>query len=321
MLFTSTKHFQHISQTASTGTTNRNYLQEDLFLQMQIPLPALPIQNQLVSDYQVRLQQASQAEQQASQLEQGIETYLLDALGIEFETKKSMQADAPYKFLQMVDFKDISRWDTDFLKNQELIKNIFAQCKHKIVPFGNILLASQYGISEKAHTEPTGYPMLRMNNILDGVLDISDLKYVEMEAKLIHKLNAQKGDLLFNRTNSKELVGKTAVFDLEGDYLFASYLIRLKIDTTIANVYYINYIFNAPIVRKQIDMISRQILGQANVNLTELSSFLIPLPPLPAQNEIVTHINTQKAEIKRLKAAAERLRQEAKEAFEREIFN
>ncbi len=159
-----------------------------------------------------------------------------------------------------------------------------------------------------------------MNNIFNGELDISALKYVKIPEKEIPKLILQKNDFLFNRTNSKELVGKTAVFDVDGDFLFASYLIRLKLDEKKINVHFVSFLFNSPIVRSQIDMISRQILGQANVNLTELKSFLIPLPPLPVQNAIVSNINEHKTEIRRLKAEAERLRKEAKESFENEVF-
>ena len=81
--------------------------------------------------------------------------------------------------------------------------------------------------------------MLRMNNINNSELDIDDLKYITIENEQKDKNLLNNGDLLFNRTNSKELVGKTAVFELDGDYTFASYLIRLKLDTEKANAHYI----------------------------------------------------------------------------------
>ena len=125
---------------------------------------------------------------------------------------------------------------------------------------------------------------------------------------------------MFNRTNSKELVGKTAVFDMDGDYLFASYLIRLVLNRSKANVYYINYLFGSKIVRDQIDLISRQILGQANVNAEELKEFLFPLPPIEIQNEIVLKLNEIKSQAKELRSKANELRVFAKNDFERRVF-
>ncbi|UKI56804.1 MAG: restriction endonuclease subunit S [Treponema succinifaciens] len=133
-----------------------------------------------------------------------------------------------------------------------------------------------------------------------------------------YKLN--KGDLLFNRTNSKELVGKTAVFEFDSDYVFASYLIRVVIDSTKANVHYISYLFGSKIIRDQINSISRQITGQANVNAEELKDFIFPLPPLSVQNEIVSHINQIKKQVKDLREQAKILREQAKKEFEESVF-
>ena len=69
-----------------------------------------------------------------------------------------------------------------------------------------------------------------MGNIVNGILDLSDLKHIELSKNEHVKLLLRKGDILFNRTNSKELVGKCAVFNEKGDYVFASYLIRIRTD-------------------------------------------------------------------------------------------
>ena len=71
--------------------------------------------------------------------------------------------------------------------------------------------------------------LLRMNNIINGEIDISSLKYINLTNDKFENYILQKNDVLFNRTNSKELVGKCAVFKLKGIYSFASYLIRLKL--------------------------------------------------------------------------------------------
>lgn len=119
----------------------------------------------------------------------------------------------------------------------------------------------QYGTSEKANTKGEGIPILRMNNIVDGVLDRRDLKHVRLSMKERARLLLQDGDILFNRTNSKELVGKCAVFHEVGDYVFASYLIRLRPVATKVLPDFLAYVVNSAVGRSQIDALSRQIIG------------------------------------------------------------
>src|SRR3989338_7827139 len=90
----------------------------------------------------------------------------------------------------------------------------------------------QYGTSEKADAKETeGIPILRMNNLTyEGELDFDDLKYIKMLKEDKCKYLLEKGDILFNRTNSQELVGKTALYDSDREFVFASYLVRVKIN-------------------------------------------------------------------------------------------
>jgi len=81
-----------------------------------------------------------------------------------------------------------------------------------------------------------------------------------------------------------------AVFELDGDWVFASYLVRIELDTKMAHSHFFNYVFNSPIVRNQINAISRQIIGQANINTEEVGDLKIPLPPLKTQKAIVVKI-------------------------------
>ena len=129
------------------------------------------------------------------------------------------------------------------------------------------------------------------------------------------------GDILFNRTNSKELVGKSAVFKLEQIYSFASYLIRLKLNNELINNEYFVILLNSSIGRMQIDATSRQITGQVNINVEELKSFLLPLPSVEIQEKIVRNIEIIKNEIKDLRDKALSNKQNALNDFESEIFN
>ena len=152
----------------------------------------------------------------------------------------------------------------------------------------------RYGSSAKTNDDPNGIPVLRMGNIQNGALDFNNLKYLPKAHDEFPALFLEKGDLLFNRTNSRELVGKTAIFNGEHTPCsYASYLIKVKFHSDFnANLaaYYINSIFG----KVWINDVAVQQTGQANVNGTKLSQLCIPLMNQAEQNYIVKTFNELK---------------------------
>jgi type I restriction enzyme S subunit len=181
----------------------------------------------------------------------------------------------------------------------------------------------QYGTSEKTSTDVVGIPVLRMGNIKEGVLDFSDLKYLPEDLPSLTGLMLEDGDILFNRTNSAELVGKSAVYrESHPSATFASYLIRVTIDRNCEPyllVYYINSVFG----RSYIKSVVSQQVGQANVNGTKLANMPFPLPPMAEQHRIVAEVERRLSVAQEVEGAvaaslrrAERLRQSIlKQAF------
>ena len=104
------------------------------------------------------------------------------------------------------------------------------------------------------------------------------------------KYRLTRGDILFNRTNSFEHVGRTGIFDLEGEYCFASYLIRLSGFSSGAYPFYINALMNSSAFQTGIKQFASRAIGQSNINATSLRNYLLPLPPLEVQREIVAEI-------------------------------
>jgi type I restriction enzyme S subunit len=151
---------------------------------------------------------------------------------------------------------------------------------------GNICRSSQYGLNTPANGGK--YPILGMRNLQAGKIDPRDLGYVDLSSEELAIFKLRFGDLLINRTNSVELVGKTALFDLPGDYVFASYLVRFVLNTDIASAEYVNYYCNSHIGVYQMQRLATKGVSQANINPTELKkNFYIPLPPIPEQRKIV----------------------------------
>ncbi len=137
--------------------------------------------------------------------------------------------------------------------------------------------------------------------------DLSNLKYVQLEPETESQLLLKKGDLLFNRTNSKELVGKCDVFREDGKWVFASYLIRIRLDEGRVLPLFVSDFLNSSAGRVQIDRISRQIIGMSNVNAEELRDLLIPLPPLQVQRMLVDEMEAERNERQRKLAQADEL--------------
>jgi type I restriction enzyme M protein len=98
------------------------------------------------------------------------------------------------------------------------------------VKIGDIA-TTQYGLSLPMNETGAGFKIFRMGEVQDGrLLDTGKMKYANVSPEEFEVYRLRTGDVLFNRTNSFELVGKTGIFELDGDYCFASYLVRLNVD-------------------------------------------------------------------------------------------
>ena len=142
-----------------------------------------------------------------------------------------------------------------------------------------------YGTSAKASIDSGEYPILRMGNITyQGRWDFTDLKYLDLSVKEKDKYLVKEEDLLFNRTNSKELVGKTAVYEEDRPMAFAGYLIRVR-PNSIGNNYYISGYLNSIHGKITLMNMCKSIVGMANINAQELQNIEILIPPKHLQDE------------------------------------
>jgi type I restriction enzyme S subunit len=156
-----------------------------------------------------------------------------------------------------------------------------------------LTVEQKYGSSSKTNEDSSGVPILRMGNIQDGELDFSKLKYLPLDHDEFPSLHLQDGDLLFNRTNSPELVGKTAVYRSQiSPCSFASYLIGVRFSGSyvpeIASAF-----INSAYGKRWIKSVVVQQVGQANVNGSKLSALAVPVPPYREQQEIVSALRAQ----------------------------
>ena len=144
-----------------------------------------------------------------------------------------------------------------------------------------------YGTSEKSLSEGL-VPVLRMGNINRvGEIDWNKLVYTSNQAD-IAKYSLKQDDLLFNRTNSAEWVGKTAIYKGNKNAIYAGYIIRIR--TISVNADYINYVMNSSYHRDWCDEVKTDAVNQSNINAQKLSQLYIPIPPYKEQERIVNSV-------------------------------
>ncbi len=151
---------------------------------------------------------------------------------------------------------------------------------------GNVIIAADYGSSTKASENGAGVPMIRMGNVdFAGYLKPDDLKYVELSPEDIERYGLSEGDILFNRTNSKDLVGKTGVWDGSRTAVAASYFIRVRVARDKINPFFFWAFMNSAHMKRVLFETARGAIGQSNINARELRAFEIMVPPLNQQND------------------------------------
>ena len=169
----------------------------------------------------------------------------------------------------------------------------------------------KYGTSAKSDGSGK-WSYLRMNNITySGHMDFSDVKSINVSEKDFVKYSVKKGDVLFNRTNSKELVGKTGIITNDDTYIIAGYLIRVRVNRELANPYFLWAHLNSKWAKLTLSNMCKNIVGMANINAQELQDILILQPPVTLQNQFAERVQL----IEQQKELAQQALQKSEELF------
>lgn len=155
----------------------------------------------------------------------------------------------------------------------------------EVVSLDEVPTRTQYGLSVRG--EDIGdYGIMRMTNQVEGKIQTDEIQFVNINKKDFEKYKLKRGDILFNRTNSLELVGRTAIFDVDGDFVFASYLIRLNTDEKRLDPFFLNHYLNWDESQRRLKSIALRAVSQSNISATRLRTFQVPIPSLQEQVEI-----------------------------------
>jgi type I restriction enzyme M protein len=180
---------------------------------------------------------------------------------------------------------------------ERIVKGIYASNAPRC-EIGSVSLNVQYGLSEKMNEGGVGYRIFRMNEIINGRMhDNGSMKCADITSEEFAALKLNRGDVLFNRTNSIEHVGKTGLFDLDGDYCFASYLVRIVPDQKQVLPLFLTQMMNSVEFQTEAKSKASKSINQANINATIMRNMKVPVPSLPQQAKAVQAIEVQEHKI------------------------
>jgi type I restriction enzyme S subunit len=293
-----TNHFRHYINSLISGTSGRKRVQPSQLEKLKVPIPTLQAQRSIVAKWHKAQGEIKAAFERIESLKQEIETEFFNKLGL----RSPQQVTLSKAFAVL--WRDMSRWGVEYNQQMLTIADL-SRGKYPVVHLDSILELIQYGTSEKANREGKGIPVLRINNIKGGKLDLTDLKCIDLPHNTVDNLTLKDGDILIIRTSgSRDLVGTCAVFHESITCVFASYLIRLCLNPVKANPDFVGWFLNSSLGRQQINALSRKIM-QNNINSEEIKSLKIPLPTLKIQYEIMCSVKEESEKIESARKKAE----------------
>lgn len=307
VLVSTTKQFLDFCQSCSSGTTNRQRVNEDKFLNIQIPLPPLAEQNKLVEEYHKRIDLIKCNNNKISSIRFGIDKYLLKNLGCDSADQSDRTNN---KILTFFSFCDVSRWDVFNLQYQ------IQSHLYKTIPLkGLITCKPKYGASYKTVNKHSDIRYIRITDINeDGTLNNDIVSADGYNSQYL----LQENDFLIARSGNT--VGKTFLYQNKyGKAIYAGYLIKFVIDTKLIDPLYLLYYTKSSLYKKWI-LANMRVSAQPNINSEQYLESPIIVPPIDKQRDIVEHISTMLQRIETLSSTTLKYENDAINNFETQIF-
>ena len=319
ILIAKTNLFVDSAKSCSSGTTNRQRMDMDKFLTLEIPLPSISEQETIVKNYYDKITQATTYEQQAETLEKKIESYLFESLGIEQKTEQKTKK----KGLQFVEFYKMNFWGVDKIK---LDKGLHSS-RYEVTSIGDFpeLLVTCFRGKSPKYTEISPKFILNQKCNRWNSIDFSFVKSVDEDwyNNIDEDFFTKEGDILVNSTGEGTIGRATYITKNYEGLIYDSHMLLLRLNRSIYNPILFVDLFNSSYIQTQIDKIkSAQATKQTELGINNLLKIRIPiLSNLQVQQTIITQIDTYKNEIKILRERATLLKQQAEQEFEQTIFS
>ena len=288
-------------QIKAVGSTNYSRISAKEVLEYKIPCPSLTTQNGVIRFYgkckSTNIELSTELTHQQTLLKKLRQQILQEAIEGKLTAdwrKQNPDVEPASELLARICAEKAQLIKDKKIKKQKPLPPINEKEKPFDLPegwawcrLGDVTYGFHYGTSSKS-VENGKIPVLRMGNIQKGEIIWNNLVYSNDDEE-IKKFNLIKGDLLFNRTNSRELVGKTGLYKGEQESIYAGYLVCFHMAGHIIPEY-ANNVMNSLLHSEWCKKVKTDAIGQSNINATKLSNFRFPLPPLPEQNAIATKV-------------------------------
>ena len=270
--------------------------------QLEIPLPPLAEQKRIVGKVEELLARVNAARERLAKVRVILKRFRQAVLAAACSGRltsawreKHPNVVPVKKILYKIQRSRMERATT--LAQKEKIKDIYSYQEREYsellpenweyVALDKLCESFQYGTSKKSQASGK-IPVLRMGNIQNGRIDWNDLAYTSEDTE-IEKYKLNPGDVLFNRTNSPELVGKTAIYKGEQPAVFAGYIIRINNFEEVKSEY-LNYCLNSIYAKEFCLKVKTDGVSQSNINAQKLGKFELPFCSKEEQKEIIRRV-------------------------------
>jgi type I restriction enzyme S subunit len=256
---------KEIEKRATGNQLSMRNIGQDAIRQIEVPLPPLPEQRRIIAKLASLSERTKAARDELGRIPLLIEHYKKAIL----EKAFNGQLTADWREVRKLPSAD----DTNV---------------------GSLVNDIRYGTAQKCLLEASGVPVLRIPNVSQGRINLTDLKYAELPERELAKLSLREGDILIVRSNgSADLVGRPALVGAaEAGLAYAGYLIRLRPDRSAVEPEFLKIMLEAPQTRRVVETNARSTSGVHNINSTELAALRVPDPTLEEQREIVRRVRT-----------------------------
>jgi len=259
-----------------------------VFSKLPIPSPTFVEQQAIVSKIEELLSDLENGKQQLQTAQQQLKVYRQSLLKWAFEGKLTRLNHDSSDLHDEHDLNMAAESQIEYIKNQESYN---LPKGWKWVKLGDVCHNVEYGSATKSK-KVGKVPVLRMGNIQNGRFEWEDLVFTDDDVE-IEKYLLRKNDVLFNRTNSAKLVGKTAIYKGERPAIFAGYLIRINRIESMVDATYLTYYLNTHFAKRYGNSVRSFGVNQSNINGTKLKTYPIPLCPLEEQQLIVDKLENK----------------------------
>ena len=312
-LLSSTKPFIRFAQSCSRGTTNRQRIDVNQFLDLRIPLPSLGEQNRIVAVYNADIAKADLCTQQSQDIDKQIADYWQYVLGVSTSNSKKSDNNR-FKYLKFINYLDVSEWGIDIIQKKQKRETF----KYPLKKIKELCMLGSGGTPSRSCSRyyKGTIPWVKTGEVLNDVIFDTEEHLTEDAVANSSARLYSKDSLIVAMYGQGDTRGRTA---------------KLAIDATTNQACAVLYNINNSIVAT--DYLWFYLQGryhdlrsmasgnnQPNLNAGKIKNYDVVIPPINIQNEIVMHLTTLRAEQKYLQRQASELRQQAQQQFEQTIF-